>query len=157
VDRDGTVRYYDEDNKLHRDDGPALILPNGSQFWFCHGILHREDGPAREFDNGDEDYWLDGEQVTKEEHQRQQDHLRKSSLQRVSFDPEQFLAFKAFLIESIEDVAKGMEAGDSTFTDAFKQTLRTATSTGQLLDAFRKFADEELFFSFLDLWFKVED
>lgn len=26
---------------LHREDGPALILPNGDQGWYWHGKLHR--------------------------------------------------------------------------------------------------------------------
>lgn len=31
---------------LHRVDGPAVVRPDGSNFWFIHGILHRENGPA---------------------------------------------------------------------------------------------------------------
>ena len=47
------IRHMDEHGKLHRNDGPARILPNyGSQFWYQHGKLHRDDGPAR--------VWADG-------------------------------------------------------------------------------------------------
>ncbi len=40
------VEYRDEDGQWHRDDGPAVIESNGSQWWFRHGQLHRDDGPA---------------------------------------------------------------------------------------------------------------
>ncbi|MFA7275886.1 MAG: hypothetical protein WC043_03685 [Pseudobdellovibrionaceae bacterium] len=38
---------YDEEGLLHREDGPAAILTNGTQKWYRHGKLHREDGPAK--------------------------------------------------------------------------------------------------------------
>lgn len=41
-----TQRFYDENNDLHREDGPALICTYGSQYWYRHGVQHREDGPA---------------------------------------------------------------------------------------------------------------
>ena len=48
VDRVGTVRYRNSDDQLHREDGPAVELPEGTRFWFLNGKLHREDGPAVE-------------------------------------------------------------------------------------------------------------
>ena len=30
----------------HRDDGPAVIQPDGTSYWYNHGAKHREDGPA---------------------------------------------------------------------------------------------------------------
>ena len=41
------VTWKDEHGELHRDDGPAIIDADGSQFWYQHGKLHRDDGPAR--------------------------------------------------------------------------------------------------------------
>lgn len=38
-------QYFDEDGKLHREDGPAI----GNflyEAWYKHGVLHREAGPA---------------------------------------------------------------------------------------------------------------
>ena len=32
--------------KVHRDDGPAMIYPDGSQMWYKNDLRHREDGPA---------------------------------------------------------------------------------------------------------------
>ncbi len=32
--------------KIHRDDGPALIWPDGTQHWYQNGLRHRINGPA---------------------------------------------------------------------------------------------------------------
>lgn len=42
----GTTRWHDDRDRLHRDDGPAVIYPYGVEKWFRHGKMHREDGPA---------------------------------------------------------------------------------------------------------------
>jgi hypothetical protein len=41
----GVIRYYKND-RLHREDGPALIMTTGEEGWFLFGLLHRIDGPA---------------------------------------------------------------------------------------------------------------
>ena len=47
VRKNGRVEWKDQDGKLHREDGPALELPEkGGRAWYIHGKLHREDGPA---------------------------------------------------------------------------------------------------------------
>jgi len=38
--------YFDDDRFLHREDGPAVMYPNGDCSWYYHGQRHREDGPA---------------------------------------------------------------------------------------------------------------
>lgn len=38
--------YHDQEHRLHRDDGPALIRSNGERRYYRHGLLHRLDGPA---------------------------------------------------------------------------------------------------------------
>ena len=38
--------FWFQNNKLHRLDGPALILTTGPEVWFKDGKQHREDGPA---------------------------------------------------------------------------------------------------------------
>tara|TARA_R110000868_G_scaffold75946_6_gene218829 strand:+ start:8951 stop:9280 length:330 start_codon:yes stop_codon:yes gene_type:complete len=43
-------------DKLHREDGPAVEKANGDKEWWINGNLHREDGPAIKNYNGDE-YW----------------------------------------------------------------------------------------------------
>ncbi len=41
----GTIRHY-KDGRKHREDGPAVIYPDGDWMWYKEGYLHREDGPA---------------------------------------------------------------------------------------------------------------
>ena len=52
-------RWYDENNNLHREDGPAVICTYGSQFWYKHGKQHREDGPAV-ISTTYEEWWCNG-------------------------------------------------------------------------------------------------
>ena len=41
----GSEEWYHK-GRLHRNDGPAVILASGNQYWYQYGSLHREDGPA---------------------------------------------------------------------------------------------------------------
>jgi len=43
---DGTKRWYNKENILHRLDGPAILCTNGSYAWYKDGKRHRLDGPA---------------------------------------------------------------------------------------------------------------
>jgi hypothetical protein len=56
---DGTKEWFLND-KLHREDGPAIERANGTKSWWLNGELHREDGPAIERANGDKSWWLNG-------------------------------------------------------------------------------------------------
>jgi hypothetical protein len=58
--KDGIITYF-VDNKLHREDGPAIIYPNGTKFWYKEGNNHREVGPAKVWVDGNEEWWLNGE------------------------------------------------------------------------------------------------
>ena len=55
VDDYGTKRWY-LDDKLHREDGPAVEYTDG-RTWYLNGKLHRVDGPAMEYYNGSK-YWF---------------------------------------------------------------------------------------------------
>lgn len=66
ISSDGTQFYYQND-QLHRLDGPALILQNGHQYYYQNDQLHRNDGPAVIYPNGDKEYWIDGKQLTEAE------------------------------------------------------------------------------------------
>lgn len=48
---DGT-QYWCQHGKLHRDNGPAVVWLNGAQAWFWHDEKHRDDGPAAIFADG---------------------------------------------------------------------------------------------------------
>ena len=63
----GMASTYDRENEMHEDDqgrlhcedGPALTLEDGSEYWYCHGHLHRVNGPAVSNSNGLE-WWEKG-------------------------------------------------------------------------------------------------
>lgn len=52
IDKDGTQRWRDENDELHRDGGPAVIRVDGFHVWFQHGFHHRADGPAVIYTSG---------------------------------------------------------------------------------------------------------
>jgi hypothetical protein len=65
-------RAYFVNNKLHREDGPAVEYARGDKFWYINGKLHREDGPAMEYD-GHKYWYINGIQIlctTQEEFER---------------------------------------------------------------------------------------
>lgn len=61
------VRHYYFNNKLHREDGPAVEWGNGTKFWYRNGKFHREGGPACEYIDGTKFWYLNGEELTKAE------------------------------------------------------------------------------------------
>ena len=67
VDADGTRRWYNENNQLHRTDGPAMEYANGTKHWYLNDQLHRTDGPAVEWSNGTKEWYLNGVRLTESE------------------------------------------------------------------------------------------
>ena len=65
----GTKSWY-LNGKLHREDGPAREWADGTKYWHLNDELHREDGPAVEWADGDKYWYLNGKEVTEEEHKR---------------------------------------------------------------------------------------
>jgi hypothetical protein len=66
-----TVNVYDDGSKFwyqngkhHREDGPAIEWDDGSKFWYINGNCHREDGPAIELANGTKFWYINGVQYT---------------------------------------------------------------------------------------------
>lgn len=55
---------WHQNGRLHRLDGPAMVLPNGMQRWYVDGRLHRADGPAVEMKSGRSWYYLNGRMVS---------------------------------------------------------------------------------------------
>lgn len=43
------LKSWHQNNKLHRTDGPAIDHPCGSKIWMNNGVYHRLDGPAFEY------------------------------------------------------------------------------------------------------------
>jgi hypothetical protein len=63
---DGTKFWYLND-KLHREDGPAVEYANGTKRWFLNDKLHREDGPAVEHSDGTKFWYLNDKELTERE------------------------------------------------------------------------------------------
>jgi hypothetical protein len=62
-----TVKVYENgekswylNDKLHREDGPAVECANGDKYWYLNGNPHREDGPAVEWNDGHKEWYKDG-------------------------------------------------------------------------------------------------
>ena len=62
---DGSQEWY-ENGKNHRLDGPAINRPDGSQEWFVNGKLHRLNGPAMIWADGTKEWWVNDTYITEE-------------------------------------------------------------------------------------------
>ena len=63
---DGTKSYY-INGKRHREDGPAVEWADGTKLWYLNDKCHREDGPAVEWSNGGKYWFINGKKLTEEE------------------------------------------------------------------------------------------
>lgn len=81
IKENGDEEWY-KDGKLHRENGPAVIVNNRNwylndkitlkcegqiKYWYQHGKLHRNNGPAIIYPNGQEEYYIEGKKYTKKE------------------------------------------------------------------------------------------
>jgi hypothetical protein len=55
---DSKTIWFNLNNQLHRESGPAIEWSDGSKSWYLNGQLHREDGPALEYVNGSKAWWV---------------------------------------------------------------------------------------------------
>ena len=44
--RSGIVRWYDDREHYHREDGPAAVYVDGTQYWYRHDRFHFAHGPS---------------------------------------------------------------------------------------------------------------
>lgn len=58
--------WYRLNGQPHCADAPAVSLISGYEAWYINGKLHREDGPAIIWPDGRRECWLDGIDVTPE-------------------------------------------------------------------------------------------
>lgn len=72
ISSEGTQWWYFY-GQIHREGGPAVEFFDGTKTWFIKNKKHRLDGPAVEHSNGKVEYWLQNIQYSFEEW----DRLRK--------------------------------------------------------------------------------
>jgi hypothetical protein len=53
-------KFWYKEGKYHREDGPAIELPDGTKKWYKEGKLHRIDGPAIECPYGGKEWYIEG-------------------------------------------------------------------------------------------------
>ena len=61
INKFGNIEYRNKNNKLHRDNGPAIIFADGTQSWYKNGKCHRENGPALIGFIGIQEWYKNGE------------------------------------------------------------------------------------------------
>jgi len=66
IDADKNHHWY-LSGKRHREDGPAVIYPDGTQVWWQNNKLHREDGPAQIWADGTKEWWINGNKISDED------------------------------------------------------------------------------------------
>jgi len=94
----GNKEWY-LDDKLHREDGPAIEIVNGDKYWFLNGKFHREDGPAIEYASGNKFWYLNGKELTEEKFlQRTKKHTIIIDGQDILISEESFQNLKNFLL-----------------------------------------------------------
>lgn len=52
---------------IHSENGPSIILEDGTRYWFKEGKCHCENGPAVEYPDVTCEWWLYDKEYTKEE------------------------------------------------------------------------------------------
>ena len=58
IDEKGNKFYVNDKRQLHREDGPAVELVDGTKRWYINNQRHRSDGPAVIYANGDKEWWV---------------------------------------------------------------------------------------------------
>ena len=63
------IEIWYEESIIHREEGPAIIWPDGYKEWIVYGLKHRIDGPAitSEVPEEDDEWWLHGRFFTTKE------------------------------------------------------------------------------------------
>lgn len=62
-----SIQFLNRTNELHRNEGPARIAVDGSKYWYNNGRPHRLDGPAVETADGRCEYFIHGFSFSKKE------------------------------------------------------------------------------------------
>ena len=60
------------------------VRADGTKEWYLNDKLHREDGPAIEYDNGYKAWYLNDKEVTKEEHKRMTSPVVEMTMEEIN-------------------------------------------------------------------------
>ena len=60
------------------------VWDKGDKFWYLNDKLHREDGPAMEWADGSKSWCLNGDYVTEEEHKRRTSKVIEMTVAEIS-------------------------------------------------------------------------
>jgi hypothetical protein len=78
----GRTSFF-KDGQLHRDDDlPSVIWRDGSKFWYQNGLSHRLNGPSDIYASGNKGYYINGKNLTPEEHANHPE-VKKYRLQQI--------------------------------------------------------------------------
>ena len=59
-DKDGTLRYYNSEGKLHNDNGPAVVFIDGTELYYDNGLINNLKGTAINSVDGSKIYYVKG-------------------------------------------------------------------------------------------------
>src|SRR5579859_6911180 len=82
TDEFGARRWY-LNGQLHREDGPAVELPNGDKSWYFNDQLHREDGPAQAWSDGAKYWWYHGKYINSSSQKEFERLIKKNSSSKI--------------------------------------------------------------------------
>jgi hypothetical protein len=71
IDQYGTKVWKLPNGIWHREDGPAVVYPNGFKCWYINGLRHRENGPSIENGNGIKRWYINGVSYTEQEYKQE--------------------------------------------------------------------------------------
>jgi len=154
IENNGNKSYRNEAGKLHREDGPAIIFPDGSKKWLIEGELHRMDGPAVEWASGKVEYYLNGWRHSKGTYEAYRDHMlgddsgfTEQGLKHLSWRESPIIEIDAVGIYSLQEIEDQLgftspHIGSSELTDALRHYLmELRDSHGLQLDVLDVYVD----------------
>ena len=59
------------------------VYEDGAKFWYLNDKLHREDGPAVEWADGSKSWYLNDKYLTQEEHQKRMNPVKELTVAQI--------------------------------------------------------------------------
>jgi len=83
-------KYWYLNHQLHREDGPAIEYYDGSKKWYVNGKLHREDGPAIDNFRGIKSWWLNGKNYSEKDFHKEMNKSKSCTGKTVEIDGKKY-------------------------------------------------------------------